>query len=123
MRSREFRENGSEQVTDGVRLYYESAGTGRPVILINSMGTTRRTCDLIPQPDVGGGEQIDMGRVGGLERGEAKGLPFGLVRGEAAGGPEAQYPGGRVSPSGAEGGPGPVDQPGAVLLALNAGPG
>ena len=41
-------------------------------------------------------------------------MPFGLVRGVAAGGHEAQYPAGRVGPGGAEGGPGPVDQPGAV---------
>ena len=32
---------------DGVRLYYESAGTGRPVVLVNSMGTTLRTWDRV----------------------------------------------------------------------------
>jgi pimeloyl-ACP methyl ester carboxylesterase len=30
---------------DGIRLYYESAGSGRPVVLVNSMGTTLRTWD------------------------------------------------------------------------------
>jgi non-heme chloroperoxidase len=30
---------------DGVRLYYESAGAGRPVVLVNSTGTTLRTWD------------------------------------------------------------------------------
>jgi hypothetical protein len=25
---------------DGIRLYYETAGTGRAVVLVNSMGTT-----------------------------------------------------------------------------------
>lgn len=32
---------------DGVRLYYESAGTGCPVVLVNSMGTTLRTWDRV----------------------------------------------------------------------------
>ena len=32
---------------DALRLYYESAGTGRPVILVNSMGTTLRTWDSV----------------------------------------------------------------------------
>jgi pimeloyl-ACP methyl ester carboxylesterase len=32
---------------DGVQLYYESAGTGRPVVLVNSMGTTLRTWDRV----------------------------------------------------------------------------
>lgn len=31
----------------GIRLYYESAGTGRPVVLVNSMGTTLRTWDRV----------------------------------------------------------------------------
>jgi non-heme chloroperoxidase len=32
---------------DGVRLYYESAGAGRPVVLVNSTGTTLRTWDSV----------------------------------------------------------------------------
>jgi pimeloyl-ACP methyl ester carboxylesterase len=32
---------------DGIRLYYETAGTGRPVVLVNSMGTTLRTWDRV----------------------------------------------------------------------------
>jgi pimeloyl-ACP methyl ester carboxylesterase len=32
---------------DRIRLYYESAGTGRPVVLVNSMGTTLRTWDRV----------------------------------------------------------------------------
>jgi hypothetical protein len=40
-----------------------------------------------------------MGRVAGLERWEAGGLPFGLVRGVAAGCHEAQNPAGRVGPA------------------------
>jgi len=32
---------------DGIRLYYESAGAGRPVVLVNSMGTTLRTWDRV----------------------------------------------------------------------------
>jgi hypothetical protein len=74
-----------------------------------------RLRDLVPEPDVGHGEQVDVGRVGGLERGEAGGLPLRLTRGVAAGCHEAQYPAGRVGPGGSEGGAGPVDQPGAVL--------
>ncbi len=36
--------------------------------------------DLIPQPDVGYGEQVDVRRVGGLELRDAGGLPFRLAR-------------------------------------------
>jgi hypothetical protein len=50
-----------------------------------------------------------------LERGEARGMPFGLMCGVAAGGHQAQHPAGRVDPGGAEGGPRPVDQPGTAL--------
>jgi non-heme chloroperoxidase len=32
---------------DGIQLYYESAGAGRPVVLVNSMGTTLRTWDRV----------------------------------------------------------------------------
>jgi non-heme chloroperoxidase len=32
---------------DGIQLYYESSGTGPPVILVNSMGTTLRTWDSV----------------------------------------------------------------------------
>jgi pimeloyl-ACP methyl ester carboxylesterase len=32
---------------DGIRLYYETAGTGPPVVLVNSMGTTLRTWDRV----------------------------------------------------------------------------
>lgn len=32
---------------DGIRLYYESAGAGRPVVLVNSTGTTLRTWDRV----------------------------------------------------------------------------
>jgi pimeloyl-ACP methyl ester carboxylesterase len=32
---------------DGIRLYYETAGAGRPVVLVNSMGTTLRTWDRV----------------------------------------------------------------------------
>ncbi|HEV3380210.1 MAG TPA: hypothetical protein VG142_04440 [Trebonia sp.] len=73
-------------------------------------------CAISSQTRTSGfGEQVDVLRVGGLERREPGRLPFGLVRGVAAGGHEAQHPAGRVDPGGAEGGPGPVDQPGAVL--------
>jgi len=32
---------------DGICLYYETAGAGRPVVLVNSMGTTLRTWDRV----------------------------------------------------------------------------
>lgn len=54
--------------------------------------------DLFPQLDVGGGEQVDVRRVGGPECRETRSLPFGLMRGVAAGGHEAQDPAGRVGP-------------------------
>src|SRR5215467_8097521 len=46
--------------------------------------------DLVPEPDVGSGEQVEVGWVGGLEGREAGGLPFGLGWGVAAGGHEAK---------------------------------
>ena len=44
---------------------------------VEALGISVAFLDLIPEPDVGCGEQVDVGRVGALERGEAGGLPFG----------------------------------------------
>jgi hypothetical protein len=50
--------------------------------------------DLAPQPDVGGGEQLNVSRIGGLEGREAGCLSFGLGCGVAAEGRKPKYPAG-----------------------------